>query len=73
VLTNLQLPPGFALRIEMDPSKEQNVRLTVFRDGVWLAEVSSKAATVDRPGSLQQFVDVVTQSGTRGNGLRREA
>jgi hypothetical protein len=73
VLTNLQLPPGFALRIEVDPSKEQNVRLTVFRDGIWLAEVSSKAATVDHPGTLQQFVDVVSQSGSRGHGLRQQA
>jgi hypothetical protein len=70
VLSNLHLPTGFALRIELDPTKELNVRMTVFRDGVRLAEVSSKAATVDRPGSLQRLVDEVTKTGSRGNGLQ---
>lgn len=70
MLSELQLPPGYAVRIEVDPTRELNVRVTVFRDGVWMAEVSSKAAIVDRPGSLQQLVDVVSRTRSRGNGLR---
>jgi hypothetical protein len=64
VFSTLKLPPYFTVAVAFDPDKAPlSIAITVFHEGNWIGEASVAPPGVERPGSLQEVVDMLTKRG----------